>query len=164
MQLIDLKKVNAIANQVHVNHPEDDSILWERFELWNRGCHVLEDNQDVVGYLVSHPILMSQPPVLNTLLTRLPDPADAYYFHDVALLPQYRKQGLVIPMMNWMLSKSAEFGFDTACLISVNHTSDYWKRYGFITVDDADMDAKLISYGADARYMKRKLNKAQQGL
>lgn len=158
MHFRDLKKVNAVADQIHINHPEHDFILWERFKLFNIGCHVLEDGKDIVGYLVSHPILSDDPPALNTLLDRLPDPADAYYFHDLALLPEYRKKGLAIPMMEWMLAKSVDMGYDAAYLTSVNKNCNYWSRYGFATVDDSDIDAKLISYGSEAQYMRRKWN------
>jgi hypothetical protein len=90
MSAADLPPVMAVAEKVHPAFPEDREVFAERLRLYAAGCLVFHAGEDIAGYVVSHPWLAMNPPALNSRLGMLPDHAETYYVHDVALLPELR--------------------------------------------------------------------------
>lgn len=158
MGVRDLKAVCRLANAMHFAHPEDSFVLWEKFKLFNFGCHVLEeDDKNIVGYVFSHPSLLAEPPLLNKLMDKLPEDTNCLHFHDVAIHPDFRNRGHARPMVGWLINKAKEFGLTHCSLVSVNNTVGYWERFGFLTAHCEDIDKRIQdSYGNDAVYMIRK--------
>jgi hypothetical protein len=97
MTQADLSAVESVSGHVHPAYPEDVQVLAERRDLYPRGCLVLPRGTGILGYAISHPWLSGQPPKLNTRVGRLPDPAETFYIHDVALLPEARGTALGRP-------------------------------------------------------------------
>ena len=150
----DLAAVMAIADEVHPGLPEDEAVFASRLSAFPAGCLVLEHNRTIGGYGVAHPIRLGEPPELNQTIDAIAPDRDAFYIHDVALLPAFRGQGLVTPAIEHLLRAGA--GLETACLISVYGTAGFWARFGF----ERDLSlpaAKLASYGAGAVFMTRPL-------
>ena len=78
------------ADRVHVDYPEDEAVVVERFRLYPAGCAVLDFEQNIAGYTLTHPWHYGAPPTLNTTLRALPRRSSTYYIHDLALLPETR--------------------------------------------------------------------------
>ncbi|SMC70587.1 Predicted N-acetyltransferase YhbS [Fulvimarina manganoxydans] len=150
----DLPAVLAIADKVHPGLPEDEAVFASRLSTFPSGCLVLERNGIVNGYAMAHPIRLSEPPELNVPIEAIPADRDAFYIHDVALLPAVRGQGLITHAIERLLATGK--GLEVACLISVYGTVDFWSRFGFER-DFRMPAAKLTSYGADAVFMTRPL-------
>lgn len=159
MEAGDRDAVVALADAIHVDHPEEPAVLAERWHLYPAGCFVLAEGAALDGYALSHPWRLDEPPALNSLLGRLPDPATTFYVHDVAIAPSRRGQGHARAILDRLVEHATCAGFDALSLVAVNGTWTMWERLGFRTVDMPGLEGKLSSYGADARPMVRRLTR-----
>lgn len=158
MTAVDLVAVNAIAAAVHVDYPEDAAVFAERLALHPQGCHVLaeRDHAGIIGYIISHPWRLEEPPALNALLRAIPAPASTYYIHDIALLPQARGSGATEAVLTTLLHH-AETIADNVSLVAVGGTVPFWRRHKFASRDSTTLALKLASYGEGVSYMVRPL-------
>lgn len=170
----DIQSLAQIADKIHPSLPESDEVFAERVQLFPKGCLGLVDegkegnNEQLCGYVISHPIRRRQPPALNCLLGKIAsdnddDDADQdqdqyqYYIHDLAILPKLRGRGLARECITKLLSGIAK-RYPTTCLISVYGTEGFWSQFGFVPVridDDFVLEKKLLDYGDDAVYLER---------
>lgn len=151
----DLTQVQALADAIHVSHPEDPEVLAERQRLYPQGCFMLVEDGRVIGYALTHPWRFAEPPPLNRLLGAIPSPATTYYIHDVALLPEARGKGYAAQITDRLLTHARESGFDNLSLVAVNKSQVFWEKAGFRVIAVPDLGAKLASYGPDAALMVR---------
>jgi GNAT superfamily N-acetyltransferase len=157
MSALDLGAVEAIAAVVHKDFYESPEVLGEKRRLYPNGAHLLEIGERPVGYVLSHPWRHDQIPALNALLGALPEDADTYYLHDLAVLPVARRIGAA-GFMATALSKHARArGFATMSLVAVNGSEGFWTKQGFEPRDLPELTGKLLSYEAGARYMVKRL-------
>jgi GNAT superfamily N-acetyltransferase len=154
MTVSDIKGLLRVADDVHPDLPESDPVFTERVRLFPEGTLVLVENNEVCGYIISHPICNRQPPALDSLLGEIAPDADQYYIHDLAILPKMRGQGLAVVCLDKILAVAKRY--PTACLVSVYGTAPFWKRFGFVAspVDEVLVE-KLRGYGEDAAYLER---------
>lgn len=153
----DLPRVSAIADEIHVNFFEDAAVFAERQKLYPQGCHVLESDNAINGYIVSHPWRFKQPPALNAFLKSLPDPAGTYYIHDIVLLPFARERGHASQIIKKLIEHAKQAGLPNISLITVNGTAAFWQRHGFHVHEDPALMPKLQTYEDDAQFMVREL-------
>jgi GNAT superfamily N-acetyltransferase len=163
MTQTDLAAVEYISDLVHPAYPEDVSVMAERRRLYPAGCLVLPSGKGILGYTVSHPWLFGQPPKLNTRLERLPVPAETYYIHDVALLPEARGTGAGGAVVRRLALQAQSSGLANLSLVAVNGSVAFWQRHGFGVAEDAAITSKLQSYGVGSRFMVRPLPGAPRG-
>jgi ribosomal protein S18 acetylase RimI-like enzyme len=154
----DLADVCGIAARIHSAFPESPEVFAERLHLYPDGCFVLTEGAAVVGYAISHPWRFRDPPALDTRLERIPAKPDTYYVHDVALLPSHRGAGCADAIGKTLTSHAAAIGLPSVSLIAVNGSASFWERFGFRVDTTPELEAKLRSYGASARYMVRWLS------
>jgi GNAT superfamily N-acetyltransferase len=154
----DLRDVFRVSKAVHPSLPESGAVFAERLELFPEGCLVLvQDDGQICGYAVSHPIRHRQPPALDTLLGEIAPDADQYYIHDVAVLPSFRGRALARGCVEKLIAVAKGYGYPESCLVSVYGTKSFWARFGFVAGEkDEGMTEKLRDYGGDATFMMRK--------
>lgn len=155
MRDTDVNAVTDVANSVHPDFPEDISVFQDRFDLYPAGCFVLENDNNIVGYGISHPWALDEAPALNSLLEVLPPSASSYYLHDVALSEKARSGGNASKLLKLMVQQAQDDGFDAMALVAVNGSRPFWERQGFSVRDVAALAQKLKSYSDDAHYMVR---------
>ena len=153
----DLPAMLAIADIVHPRYPEDPAVFAERLALYPAGCLVLMREATPVGYIVSHPWRYKQLPPLNSLLGALPANPTTYYIHDIALLPAARGTGGANAVVTHLVTHALSHGFPNISLTAVNDSVAFWRRQGFALAAGAALAETLRSYGADARFMMRRL-------
>ena len=150
----DLPDVERISALVHPGYPEREAVPAERLRLFADGCLIATVDGTTVGYAVSHPGVIGQPPALDTLLGALPLHADCLYIHDVALRPEARGLGLGEAVVSELVDVARHWGFACLTLTAVNNSTAFWSRQGF----SIERTVKsLASYGDDAAYMVRPL-------
>jgi GNAT superfamily N-acetyltransferase len=149
----DLPQVQALADRIHVDHPEDFEVLAERQRLYPEGCLMLVENEAAIGYALTHPWRFGEPPPLNEPLGNLPERATTYYIHDVALLPATRGKGYAAQAAAMILAHARAAGFDNLSLVAVNRSQAFWEKVGFRAAAVPGLEAKLSSYGPDAVLM-----------
>ncbi|WP_426615173.1 GNAT family N-acetyltransferase [Bradyrhizobium sp. McL0616] len=153
----DFLGIVAIAAQIHPDLPERPKVFMEKMQLYPRGCGVLVANDAIAGYGLAHPWKQAEIPPLDGFLGRLPEDADCLYVHDVAVLPDFRG-GVARAYVAMIEELARASGIATLALVSVYATRPLWERLGFRPVTpDAELRAKLTSYGESATYMLRDL-------
>jgi GNAT superfamily N-acetyltransferase len=157
MAAADLPAVMATAAVVHPNYPEGEPVFAERLALHPAGCLVLAGGEGGGGYVLSHPWRLGQVPALDSLLGALPEDADAYYIHDLALLPGSRGGGAASACVDRLAIHARTSGFPRMALVAVGRSVGFWRRQGFREAHDEALARKLASYDSAARYMIRDL-------
>lgn len=153
----DLAAISAIAARIHPALSERAEVLAEKMRLCPDGCGVLDTDQGIVGYGLAHPWMQHRIPPLDGFLQELPDRADCLYVHDVAVLPDFRG-GVARAYVADVEKLARASGIAKLALVSVYGTRPLWERIGFRAVTaDAELRAKLASYGDGATYMLRDL-------
>lgn len=153
----DLSAVEEIAAKVHPSFFESAEVLAERQRLYRNGAYLLEIGERPAGYVLSHPWTSGALPALNALLGDIPEAADTYYIHDLAVLPVARRVGAASFIVEALSKHAAAHGFPTMSLVAVNGSQSFWERHGFGVTDAAHLTDKLQSYEAAARLMVRQL-------
>jgi GNAT superfamily N-acetyltransferase len=157
MTWFDLASVSSVAKQVHPGFFETDAVLAEKRALYPNGAYLLELSGRPVGYVLSHPWRKNTVPQLNQMLGAIPDTADTFYLHDLALLPAVRRIGAAGYIIE-ALSKHAQVkGFAEMSLVAVNNSVPFWERHGFAVVEVPALAETLGGYEAAARYMVKAL-------
>lgn len=156
MTTLDLPVIEAIAASVHPAFPEDIVVFAERQRLYPDGTRLLELDGEPAGYILSHPWRFGALPALNSLLGAIPDDADTYYLHDLALLPAARGTGAAAMIVGDMLRHARLGGFPSASLVAVNGSLPFWYKHGFREVPAPELAQKLASYEAAARLMAKR--------
>jgi ribosomal protein S18 acetylase RimI-like enzyme len=158
MTAADLPAVMAVAAQVHPDYPEGEAVFAERLALHSAGCLLLAGGEGLAGYVLSHPWRLGQVPALDSLLDALPEPAEAYYIHDLALLPAARGGGAASACVDRLTAHARAGGFARMALVAVGSSAGFWRRHGFREAHDEALARKLASYDDAARYMVRHLD------
>jgi ribosomal protein S18 acetylase RimI-like enzyme len=153
----DLPAVEKIAADVHPGFFESPEVLAEKQRLYHHGAYLLEIGERPAGYVLSHPWKTGSLPALNALLGELPEAADTYYLHDLALLPVARRIGAASFIVSALVKHAAAHGFGTMSLVAVNGSQGFWERHGFAVADVPDLSEKLGTYEEAARLMVRPL-------
>jgi GNAT superfamily N-acetyltransferase len=149
----DLLGVVRVAGTAFPDHFEDLACFAERLALSPDLCFVLDRDGGVEGYLIAYPWPRGEIPPLNSLLGGLPADHSNIYLHDLALAPRAQGGGWTRPVVETLAQAATEMGASTVSLVSVNESAAFWRRMQFET----EPNAKLASYGPDARYMVRKI-------
>ncbi|MDB5366732.1 MAG: uncharacterized protein JWM77_2659 [Rhodospirillales bacterium] len=147
----DLAQLDAIARRVHAEFPEDLPVLAEKLALYPAGCFALASDAELAGYLLSHP--WRGVPKLNTQLGAIPPDADAYYIHDLALLPEARGMRAGARIVERLVEQKSREGFTRMALVSVSGSVPFWMQLGFTVAAN-----QVAGYGDDARYMVRPIH------
>jgi GNAT superfamily N-acetyltransferase len=158
MRPTDIDAVVETARLSFPDHFEDRACFQNRLALYPRGCFVLADGEAAAkGYLIAYPWRADSAPPLNTVIEGLPAEPALIYLHDLALHPQVRGGGVTGAVVERLAEQAAGDGWPAIALVAVNDAVNFWCRRGFAEHAAPGMAAKLASYGADARYMIRRL-------
>ena len=120
----DLNKVHYISLcQWGTDYYECIEVFQNKLDFYPEGCFVYEDENQIQGYLISHPWESTTIPLLNHMLYG-PKQLDTYYIHDVVLLPEYRGKKIAFEIITRLIS-------DKYCvsLVAPEPTQYYWKTY-----------------------------------
>lgn len=135
MRRDDVAAVTAISDAVHGDFTEDAAIYAERLAVYPAGCLVLDMGDGIAGYLIAHPWHRTAPPPLNAPLGGIPDDADSYYLHDIALLPVARGTGRARAAIALVFTQARAAGFAEVALMAINGADAFWAAQGFGYVD-----------------------------
>lgn len=164
LQATDMDGVAAIAAQLHPALTERLEVLAEKLRLFPAGCRKLVAGDAMCGYALAHPWLLAEPPALDAFLSTLPADADCLFIHDVAVLPEARGSGAAAAYMAEAEAVARADHWPAIALIAAYGTVRLWQRFGFRPSAAAPPAAKLAAYGAQARYLVRRLTEQRPAL
>lgn len=155
----DLPAVIELALRIHPDFPERPEVLTEKFQLFPRGCFVL-DRADarICGYCFSHPWQAGAPPALDTMLRTLPQHPDVYFLHDLALDACARGNNFAAGLMPRLVDVARSGPARRIVLVAVGGSAPFWARTGFHAIPDETIQAAArAKYGDGAVQMERDL-------
>lgn len=151
MTAADLPAVTAISTEVHGRYAESLEVYAERLRLCPAGCFTCEVDGTARGFLVTHPWRRTAPPpALGAMLHAIPHPADTWYLHDIALLPDTRGLGAGQAAVALVNDLAQGAGVLDITLVAVNGADRFWAARGFDYVD-----AEAGGYGPGTYVMRR---------
>ncbi len=104
-----------------------------------------------MGYLFCHPWHNDTPPPLGKKLAQIPEAADRFYIHDLAILPAGRGKKLADQLIEHALNWARQSQFSQAMLVAVLGADLFWSKHQFTTKPSE----KLSGYGENAVCMQR---------
>nr|WP_235939207.1 GNAT family N-acetyltransferase [Achromobacter aestuarii] len=143
---------------------EDADFFLNRLALAPDHCWVAaSDTAHVGAYLIAYPWVDGVPPALNVAVARLPAVCTSWFLHDCAVHPEAQGTGLGGRLLRTAAARAGADGFAHASLVSLESAVPYWLRHGYTPASQLspDLTAKLVGYGAGARYMTRALEAAR---
>ena len=129
--------------------PESREAMLRKIELCPEGCFGVFSNDRALGYILSHPWRFGETPQLDEVIAALPDPADSWYLHDVALKKELRGSGAARKLVEKALAAGARKNFRRAHIVSIQGSGGFFNALGFAA-------AKIKpdpSYGENAEIM-----------
>ena len=152
---VDIEAILAIQAVCYTEIvPETRVSLLAKLAASPTTCFVALLNGQIVGYLLSIPWEFANPPTLNAQSCQLPAVPDCLYLHDLAIAPAGRGAGVGQMLVDAFMQELHASGLHRACLIAIQGSASYWKRFGFepvaLTQPLAD---RLKTYGQGAQYL-----------
>ena len=140
---------------------EHADVLLEKIHLFPAGCYIAKhDNQDV-GYIISHPYLYLCPPKIDSYLNEIPDNANCFYIHDLAISPKIRGYGVGSYLLRRAICTARKCNFSSITLISVEDSLQFWVKNGFTEVgtqNNSQVEHVLAAYQITAKYLRRDIS------
>lgn len=160
MQLEDLESVLQIQAACYSGDiPESAGSLRAKLVAAPLSCFVALADDDVIAYLIAIPWVSIAPPELNAPDCCIPADADCLYLHDLSVHPNARKSGVGRALIDCFFARCAQWQYPQACLVAVQNSGSYWRRFGFQTAPtSAALSAKLASYAHDAEFLVYKMH------
>lgn len=162
MHMNDMESVLQIQAACYSgNIPESADSLAAKLVAAPLSCFVATADDDVVAYLIALPWVSTAPPALNSPDCIIPALADCLYLHDLSVHPNARLSGVGRALIECFFARCAQWQFPQACLVAVQNSGAYWRRFGFQTAPTSALLAeKLASYADDAEFLIYKLRSA----
>lgn len=133
--------------------PESVEILKSKVSASPHTCFVyLDDNQQVIGYLISHPYHKNTMPKLHEYIH--PIDSDHLHIHDLAITQAYRGQGLPKQLLNHLFQTVKKEQYHSVSLIAVQNAETFWEKHGFTPAVNF---TPSTTYGNNATCMHRLL-------
>ena len=115
---------------------ESDEAFIRLIELFPDGAFGCFDDEGLCGYAFGVPLKAGWTLELRTPLERIPDGADTFYIHDVAVAARCRGHGVGHALGARLLDLARERGFHRCELVSVQGSAPFWEKLGFQRVRD----------------------------
>lgn len=122
-------------------------------------CWLVHRGQHIAAYLVSVPVDRHTFPALDAATFQLSPSPELLYWHDMAVHPDFRGDGIAARLASHALQQAKQLGFKQLGLIAVQDSSSYWHKHGFNITDSHayGLTAKVASFGSDAVFMQQTL-------
>ena len=128
---------------------EDSRTFTRMIAAYPQGCLGATVGDILAAYVFFHPYRENVVKPLDHALV-LNGAEDCMYLHDIAVHHRHRGMGITRMLMERVAQGTRREGFDMQCLVAVQNSHEFWKKYGFKKV------RSIESYGdSSAIYMKR---------
>lgn len=149
----DFQDVDRIAQAIHVDIYERTEVLFDKVSFFPQGCRKFAREGEILGYAIAHPWFINEIPQIDEFLPKRGEAPDCLFLHDVAVLPEARGSNAAGEFLALLRPLARARGLRFLACVSVYGTDRLWSRFGFTVISRPEIDAKLASYGATAKYM-----------
>ena len=134
---------------------ESSAAFLAKLHVFPSGCKIVDVAGESVAFLISHPWTYENPPKLNSEAFTLPPSPDVFFIHSVTVMRPYQKHGIGSALAKAAIALGQSHGFSRLTLISVQHSTSFWEKFGFKRVETLPQSARqaLIAYGHSSTYM-----------
>ena len=122
-----------------------DAAFLRLIALYPEGALGCFDDNGLCGYAFGVPLRAGSILDLRTPLAVVPEDADMFYIHDVAVAPRCARTGLGRKLVRHLLDLARSRGFTRAELVSVQGSAPFWERFGFRAVREFEYAAGVPS-------------------
>ena len=131
----DISELHRVEAETYIPalHESDDAFL-RLMELFPEGAFGCFDAAGLCGYAFAAPSRAGDTLPLRSAIASLPDGADTFYIHDVAVAPRCRGQGIARQLVERLLHLARARGFTRSELVSVQGSARFWMKFGFATL------------------------------
>lgn len=134
---------------------EDETAFASRLALPDSLCLAAVKGDTLVAYLLAHGWPRAAPPAAGTVLSAC-GTSKVLYIHDLAVSPAGQGSAIGRRLIDRAFTLAASMGLNSAELIAVEGAAGFWRGLGFAeATGDERLEAKIKSYGPDARWMRR---------
>lgn len=137
---------------------EDEATIRARLNTSPDSAWIAEDDDGVCAYLVSYRSVVGKVTPLGGHF-EVPSEPDCLYLHDLAISDRSKGSGMGSALVRFALAQARGEGLKYSSLVSVQGSSEFWKRLGFDVFTELDTTQKtnLQSYAGASWYMVKKL-------
>jgi ribosomal protein S18 acetylase RimI-like enzyme len=121
----------AFAPELH----ESADALRRLIELFPEGAFGCFDEDGLCGFAFGVPLRAGTTLALGLPLDEVPQDADTFYIHDVAVASRCRRLGVGRLLAGHLLSAARARGLRRAELVSVQGSAPFWARFGFAEIE-----------------------------
>ncbi|PTQ90181.1 GNAT family N-acetyltransferase [Agitococcus lubricus] len=160
MQVEDLAAVQTVQQHAYPQALwEETTIFAHKRQLSPETSLVAKDGLQVVAYVLSHPWLWADIPILNRINPPITANTNTLYIHDLAVDPAYQGLGLAQQLTHYLLAYAQQQAYAALALVAVQGALRYWQRYGFVVDNllNQQLKAACLAYGEDTVYMYKKI-------
>jgi ribosomal protein S18 acetylase RimI-like enzyme len=135
----DLPQLHALEAETYLPelHESDEAFL-QLMRLYPEGAFGCFDQDGLCGYAFATPFVAGTTLALRAPMTALPERADTFYIHDVAVAPRCRGRGIGRQLAARLLQLARDQGFARSELVSVQGSAPFWRRFGFEPAGEFD--------------------------
>ena len=117
---------------------ESDEAFIRLIELFPEGAVGCFDEDGLCGYAFGVPLKQGSTLELRSPLDKIPDEADTFYIHDVAVAARSRGCGVGRALATRLLDLARGRGFARCELVSVQGSAPFWAGLGFREIERFD--------------------------
>ncbi|KPC50501.1 GNAT family N-acetyltransferase [Amantichitinum ursilacus] len=151
--LADLPAIDAIQQACYpAGFHEPIAAFASKLQTSPHSSWLAEHAGRIVGYFFTHPWSGAQPPKLGQPLPTPAAAADTHFWHDLAVLPQSRGNGVAPALVQHALAWGRAHGFRHTRLVAVLQAEGFWQRWGF------EAERNIEGYGDAAVLMRLAAN------
>ena len=141
-----LKQVVEIQKTCFHEFHEENIYVYETFiSVFPDGAWGAFFEDKLIGHIFFHPYKNKTEKPLNTELI-LTGKEDSMYLHEIAILHQYRSYGISKYLLNKFNEISEQYKMMNQTLVSVENSTEFWKKKGFSIIKKADANNYLDGY------------------
>jgi GNAT superfamily N-acetyltransferase len=128
----DLRQVARLEAEAYLPAlHESDAAFLRLMQLYPDGAFGCFDDEGLCGYAFAAPSVGGTTLPLRAPLERIPEGADTFYIHDVAVAERCRGRGIGRQLATRLLDLARDEGFHRSELVSVQGSAPFWQRFGF---------------------------------
>lgn len=151
INLTDWKHIMAVQASCYPNHLiETEFSLKTKQNISKETCFVIEIDNAIAGYLISHPCDKGVPPALNCELGSV-DLGTHLHLHDFCISEKFRGYGYGGMVFRQLINSDFFRQFKSFSVVSVMNSQSFWEKMGFI--EEKTISIELKGYGEAARYL-----------